>query len=414
MFSCRPAREHARRKYLISHVYSKSYIHSSTTAALQAHTILFDRLIPIIQASTAEALDPHGIDVHSIFLAMAMDFISCYVFGLEKGTNFLQRAAYREHWLELYKSRNNYGLYDQELPFLTKICRQVGIPLCPRFVDDANAELEKWFRDICIPMLIGGRKWSTFPLIDQPPVLWALSDGAAKEAAYQRSSPLYENFLRRKDFAMTSELFDHVLAGQETAGVTLTYLTWRLSQSLPLQTELREELLSLDPNPSLAASGTPSLPDPKALDALPLLHAVVMETLRLHAPIPGALPRVTPDKGCSLAGYAVPGGVRVAAMAYTLHRDERVFPSPEKWDHTRWLPGAVSEEERKERNRAFWAFSSGGRMCIGSNFAMHGELIGGFLWSRGRRVLDGRILTVNRDETHCCGYLLELHDSCGQ
>lgn len=30
-----------------------------------------------------------------------------------------------------------------------------------------------------------------------------------------------------------------------------------------------------------------------------------------------------------------------------------------------------TEEQRRERDRWFWAFSSGGRMCIGSNFAMH-------------------------------------------
>jgi hypothetical protein len=31
-----------------------------------------------------------------------------------------------------------------------------------------------------------------------------------------------------------------------------------------------------------------------------------------------------------------------------------------------------SEEQRRERDRHFWAFSSGGRMCVGSNFAVFG------------------------------------------
>ncbi|KAH8903455.1 cytochrome P450 [Coniochaeta sp. PMI_546] len=370
MFSTRPAREHSLRKRMISHVYSKSYIHSSRAAASQAHSILFDRLLPIIQASTADAVEPPGLDVHSTFLATTMDFISAYVFGLANGTNFLQKAAFREHWLELYKSRNNYGFYDQELPLLTSICRAVGIPFCPWFVDYANAELGDWCRSLCSSIL-PKVPWSQLTPANQPVVASALLDGLSKEAAHGRASPLFPTALKHKDLSVASELFDHVLAGQETAGVTLTYLTWRLSQSLSLQTELREELLTLTPNLKLNSSGPPSLPDPKGLDALPLLHAVLMETLRLHAPIPGPQPRETPAKGCSLAGYAVPGGVRVAAMAYALHRDERVFPSPEEWDHTRWLPGQATEEERKERNRAFWAFSSGGRMCVGSNFAMH-------------------------------------------
>jgi cytochrome P450 len=60
-------------------------------------------------------------------------------------------------------------------------------------------------------------------------------------------------------------------------------------------------------------------------------------------------------------------------MAYTLHRDEEVCPDPEKWDHTRWMPGYASEDQRSQRQRLFWVFGSGGRMCIGSNFATHGE-----------------------------------------
>ncbi|OIW24457.1 cytochrome P450 [Coniochaeta ligniaria NRRL 30616] len=372
MFSTRSAHEHSLRKRMISHVYSKSYIHSSAAAASQAHTILFDRLLPIIQASTTDTPKPHGLDVHSVFLAATMDFISAYVFGLSNGTNFLQDAAYRSHWLELYASRNNHGFYDQELPLLTRICRALGIPFCPWFVDYANAELGAWCRALCTSTLASSSHSHLPSPANQPVVLSALLTGLSKEAAHGPSSPLYPTALRHHDKSVASELFDHVLAGQETAGVTLTYLTWRLSQSPSLQTALRKELLSLTPNLALTPSGPFSLPDPKSLDALPLLHALLTETLRLHAPIPGAQPRQTPPQGCELGGYAVPGGVRVAAMAYALHRDEGVFPLPETWEPQRWLPGGgASEQEQKEMNRAFWAFSSGGRMCVGRNFALY-------------------------------------------
>lgn len=374
MFSTRPAKEHSLRKRWISHVYSKSYIQSSSAAASQAHIILFERLLPLIQASTASSLAPHGLDVHSVFLAATMDFISSYVFGTANGTNFLERGAYREHWLELYKSRNNHGFYDQELPWLTAVCRELGVPFCPWHVDYANAELGEWCMTLVRrtqEMLRQKANTTTTTAASQPTVMAALVAGIGREEAYGVVSPLYWTAVFPRERAVASELFDHVLAGQETAGVTLTYLTWRLSQDLALQTRLREELLTLSPNSKLSPGSIPSLPDAKAIDSLPLLHAVVMETLRLHAPIPGPQPRITPARGCELAGYKVPGGVRVAALAYTLHRDERVFPDPEKWDYTRWMPGSATEEEVRERKRAFWAFSSGGRMCIGSNFAMH-------------------------------------------
>ena len=105
------------------------------------------------------------------------------------------------------------------------------------------------------------------------------------------------------------------------------------------------------------------------METLPLLHAIIMETLRLHAPIPGLEPRITPPS-CTLAGYAnLPSGVRVSAMPYTLHRNATVFPDPLAWKPERWLLPPDSPE-MKEMLRWFWAFGSGGRMCIGSNLAM--------------------------------------------
>ncbi|KAI5358566.1 Putative cytochrome P450 [Septoria linicola] len=52
---------------------------------------------------------------------------------------------------------------------------------------------------------------------------------------------------------------------------------------------------------------------------------------------------------------------------YSLHRNADVFPEPLRFDPDRWLGPA---EEVAVMNRWFWAFSSGGRMCIGLHLAM--------------------------------------------
>jgi hypothetical protein len=360
---------------LISHVYSKSYIQSSPAALAQASAILYDRLLPILEESVAENQVPHGIDIYSVFMAATMDFIASYIFGLGHGTDFLGNKAYREHFLELYRARNDYGFYDQEMPWLTKVCRKICIPLCPKWVDAANRELGGWCQRLCNNMAIfvdGGHE-PPAGSADEPIVWQSLVRGLRNEEAKNgRASVLFPTALSNLELSIASELLDHVLAGQETAGLALTYVSWRLSQSFELQRKLRAELLGLSPNMRIGTHGTTSMPDLKQLDSLPLLHAVLTETLRLHAPIPGPQPRQTPASGCRIGPYDVPGGVRVAALAYALHRDETVFPEAEKWDHTRWLPQSVDDEARKERNRQFWAFSSGGRMCIGSNFAMQG------------------------------------------
>jgi cytochrome P450 len=411
MFSTRQSREHSLRKRMISNVYSKSYIQSSAASKAQSHVLLFDRLLPLLAASAAEPQAPHGIDVHSTFLATTMDFITAYIFGIRNSTNFLQDSAYREHWLQLYMSRHDYPFFPQELPRLTKFLRRIGLLPYPNWVDAANREMEAWNNALCQRTLASAAAAEGYRVDpkDTPIVVDALLAGLRKEdSANGRNSILYTTAGLHRNLTIKSELFDHILAGQETAGVTLTYLTWQLSMRQDLQRQLSEELLGIEPNMQVAGENTGgNIPDPKILDALPTLHAVVMEALRLHAALPGPLPRETPFPSCYLGKYMVPGGVRVAALAHTLHRHEDIFPNPEKFDHTRWLTDNAGDESFRRRQRQFWAFSSGGRMCIGSNFAMHGGLLR--LISLAMNVL---LTRPERNEAHCRCNLRELQHPC--
>ncbi|KAK0382747.1 hypothetical protein NLU13_9843 [Sarocladium strictum] len=373
MFSAQGSRQHSARKRMLANVYSKSYIHSSEAAKAQACSILYERLLPALDESASPALEPNGLDVHSLFLATATDFISAYVFGLKGGTNFIQDKGYRQHWLALYNSRNEHHFWPQEMPKLTSWLKACGIWLYPSWVDTANAELSDWNSKLCQRASISTSHEPSEGAADEAIVWNSLASGIEKEAKVNgEASLLYSTLLQQRDLSVASELFDHVLAGQETTGTTLTYLTWHLSKRSALQEKLRQELLTLTPNMLWQTGEDYKLPDSKQLDSLPLLHSIIMETLRLHAPIPGSQARRTPFPGSVVGGFNIPGGVRISGLAYTLHRDESVFPDALQWDHTRWLPSVATEEELRQRQRQFWAFSSGGRMCIGSNFAMHG------------------------------------------
>ncbi|KAJ3578990.1 hypothetical protein NPX13_g1574 [Xylaria arbuscula] len=354
---------------MISHVYSKSYISASVSLAAQADVILNSSLIPVLAASTSPSQAPHGIDVHSLFCAVAMDFISAYCFGFRRSANFIRDEPHRAHWLKLYTTRKGYGFFAQELPRLAKVLGHLGIRLTPRWVDAANRELEAWCKELS-DATIRELKKSGPPLdsADDPVVVRTLLAGYDKEKCTRgEESLLLSTTILHPELSVASEVFDHVLAGQETTGVALTYLSHHLSQSLDLQRELRDELLSLQPN-MLLTDGKMAMPDSKQLHSLPKLQAMILETVRRYAPAGGPEPRVAPSPSCHIGPYEIPGGTRVSASAYNLHRDEQVFSSPEQWDHTRWLGG-----NNETANRQFWGFSSGGRMCLGSNFAMHGS-----------------------------------------
>lgn len=396
MFSSWHSRPHSIRKRMVSHIYSKSTLQSSTALASQTRTILFSRLLPIITASTHPSQIPHGIDVHDLWNATTMDFITAYIFGLSHSTNFLQNVGYRQHWLDLYQSRKKYTFFPQELPRLTKIAHAIGIRLVPRWVDCANQEIEDFCASMCkaATASIKSKQGSSANPAYEAVVLKALLSGHEKERQQKGSnSILNDTVLREPELSVYSEMLDQLAAGHETAGITMTFLTWHLSQDIELQKALRTELLTLDNPLSYPPSFTSpaneqsfkegqdswlnniQMPSSKQLDSLPILHAVMMETLRIKAAIPGSQPRMTPYPSCTLGKYEIPGGVRIGAAAYSLHRNASVYPSPYTWDHTRWLDTLdQNDETRRERDRWFWAFSSGGRMCIGSNFAMHGKL----------------------------------------
>jgi cytochrome P450 len=150
-------------------------------------------------------------------------------------------------------------------------------------------------------------------------------------------------------FDIASECMDHMLAGIETTGDALCFLMWQISQPgySFIQERLRDELRA-----------NPDVP----FDRLEYLEAVVKEGLRVFPSIPMSLPRCVPEGGATVDGHWLPGGTIVSCQPYSMHRmDEEVFPRPDSFEPQRWL----DEKGSAERNRLFFAFSNGGRACIG-------------------------------------------------
>jgi cytochrome P450 len=81
------------------------------------------------------------------------------------------------------------------------------------------------------------------------------------------------------------------------------------------------------------------------LKALPVLNAVLWETMRLHPAAISSLRRQVPRGGAPVAGTGsmwLPAGTVVSTATYTLQRDAAVFPQPDEWVPARWLASASS------------------------------------------------------------------------
>lgn len=351
--------------------------------------MLYRRLLPLLEASAESGTD---IDVLDLNYAVAMDFINAYLFGIVAGSNFICGGPFRSRFRHMYHCRKTYTFWSQELPRLTAFLHRYGIRVVPKFVDAANREIEQWGLEMCKRAATLTKDPKLQPLCSQPgqmPIVYSQFANSLKDTP-NKSTPenaraAFESAPHPMDLSIASELLDQLAAGHETSGITLTYVMHELSQRPSLQSCLRAELLTLCPSlhyesaAQKLTSPDPELPSPRTIDALPLLHAIVMETLRLHAAIPGPQPRLTPSVPTSLAGYDhIPPHTRVSALPYTLHRNAAVFPDPTTWKPERWLE---AEKERKEEMmRWFWAFGSGGRMCVGSHFAMQGGFPFSDIW----------------------------------
>ena len=332
---------HSIRKRMISNVYSKSYLHNSPDLHILSSTLLYTRLLPVLH-SVAQAVTP--INVLELFQACGMDFTSAYLFGITNGTNFISDIRARRQYF------HNYLVKSRRLP---------GAGL-------ATQEIEAF----CLSMCNAASAFpsNTFPT-PSPPMTNPIVYTQLLTSLLNPSSPT-----PRVQTIIASELLDHLIAGHETTGITLTYLLYSLSQRPALQSLLRSELLTLSPPLRYPAPCSEAVddqeqslvPDTKALDTLPLLNAIAYETLRLYAAAPAPQPRISPPRPTVIDGYTIPTGTRVSTAAYVMHRNTAVYPEPEVWRPERWLG------EKGEEMRWFWAFGSGGRMCVGSHFALLG------------------------------------------
>lgn len=156
---------------------------------------------------------------------------------------------------------------------------------------------------------------------------------------------------------IASECADHFLAGIDTTSDTLMFLVWALSQpgSMGYQEKLRQEVLAIQDD-VLDQNGVPRAAE---TDKCAYLQAIIKETLRLYAPLPSYEPRSL-DVDSEIEGYPIPANTVVGMSPFSLHRNPDIFPNPLEFNPERWMG-----PDAKELNRWFWAFSSGGRMCIG-------------------------------------------------
>lgn len=326
---------HSTQKRMITSLYAKSYIQHSSDVHTLSTRIVFDRFLPLLQKW---ADNKEHVNVVELFQWTGIDFMSAYIFGTANSTNFLEdkegRERYFEEWAMIRESDDT-----SEKKIMEGLCMKM-----------------------CNAAISGQSRYDQTDGTNPVVFLKMYSQMLEKEKAEGGRHPQIDLVTR-----CSSEMLDHIIAAHETTGITLTYVLYRLSLNPTLQANVQSELLTLEPRVKLGM-GQCELPASDRIDGLPLLNAVLQETLRLHAAAPGRQPRIVPKGGIILHGHDIPAGTTVSCNAYSLHRHEEAFPHPFEWIPQRWMPSNDGSSVKgpfpgtEVTRRWFWAFGSGGRM----------------------------------------------------
>lgn len=141
----------------------------------------------------------------------------------------------------------------QELPGLAWFLTKVGLPVCPSDVMTATEELAAWNQamyqktaarlrhkpdvhsgQLALDHKKAGASGDTFEWgrpEDEPTVMQCLWTAMERETTARRADAvLSDKLFWQPARTAQSELYDHIIAGQETSAIALTYLSWQLAR----------------------------------------------------------------------------------------------------------------------------------------------------------------------------------------
>jgi cytochrome P450 len=349
LFTLRDVRAHAAQRRLFARPFSKTFLREHWEEAVREK-------ISYAVTRMEDELERKGkVDVMKWWILMASDVSSHLMFGDSFHT--LERGEVNEYIRTLAKLLQGSGIR-AEMPWVAAVLRWIPLPVVQELFNG-------------LPLLMEYGK--------------AAVEGMK---ATQGGRNIFANMMAEAekgesidDAFVQVEATNLIVAGTDTTAITLTYLLYAVLRTPGLREDLCKEVASLEPRYTEAD-----------LESLPLLNAVIEETLRLYGAAPGMLPSMLQDNclemialadrilgdvppgGVSIGSHAsktyfLPEGTVVSTQSYSLHRDPLLFPDPERFVPKRWMKQEDILAVSSAGKAAFSAFGSGARSCLGIHLA---------------------------------------------
>ncbi|KAK7047898.1 hypothetical protein VNI00_006226 [Paramarasmius palmivorus] len=420
LFNTRDRAEHARKRKIVSHVFSqKSVVEFEPHVRLYVAQLLdqWERLCDMAVKGGSGSEGEGGwfgrdgklwLDCLPWCNYLAFDIIGDLAFGAPFGMlvackDTAQVPVDQEACMDSYGKEATAPV--KEIPAVKVINGRgefsASLGVIPPYLRPLARKMP-WFRQ-------GGEDVKTLSGIAIMAVAKRLKEGSDRSdllTKLQSAKDEHGNPMGKAE--LTAEALTLLIAGSDTTSNSTCAIIYYLASNPIAQKKLQQEL-----DENLPAEKTATL---ESVKNLPYLQAVINEALRLHSTSAIGLPRIVPEGGMTVPlrlGADEPSihlkeGCIASVPSFTIHRDKEIWGDDvEAFKPERWIEAeeewqniqAKGGDDRFTRYRLFQQtfnpFSIGPRACVGKNLAnLELQIIAASILKKFEFVLehDGQVL----------------------
>lgn len=152
---------------------------------------------------------------------------------------------------------------------------------------------------------------------------------------------------------IAAQVFVFYIAGSESSSSTVAYTLYELTQNEMLMDRAQDDI-------KLTLQNHDGLLSYESISEMKFIDLCVKETLRKYPGLPILNRECTKDYRVPGTKFTIKKGTSVIISLLGVHRDEKFFPDPDKYN-----PDRFTDEKRAYNEDMYMPFGAGPRNCIG-------------------------------------------------